>query len=202
MHVYFIQYFTCSWHKKCLLSVQKFYLENTVFFEFHSFLFYVKDRMTKEVLLSNWSRDGLYVLSESSPTSLPQVFSSTCLSTSADVWHRRLEHPSPHILYFLVKNKKVSYTSNQFNFNCPACPLGKSCHLTLETTGHQTRAPLNLIFSDVWVPPLCCHLMVFSILLSLSMLIQSLFGFILWLLSLMFLIFFINFRHSLSANFF
>jgi hypothetical protein len=72
-----------------LLSVQNFFLENNVFFEFHPFLFYVKDLMTKEVLLFGRSRDGLYILSESSTTSLPQVFSSTCLSTSANVWHCR-----------------------------------------------------------------------------------------------------------------
>jgi hypothetical protein len=75
--------------KKPLLSVQNSCLENNVFFEFHPFLFYVKDLMTKEVLLFGRSRDGLYILSESSTTSLPQVFSSTCLSTSANVWHRR-----------------------------------------------------------------------------------------------------------------
>jgi hypothetical protein len=44
--------------------------------------------MTKKVLLSSWSRDDLYVLFESFAMSLPQVFSSTCLSISADVWHR------------------------------------------------------------------------------------------------------------------
>ena len=132
--------------KKPLLSIQKFYLKNNVFFEFHSSLFYVKDLMTKEVLLSGRSRDGLYVLSESSTMSFPQVVSSICLSTSTDVWHHRLRHPSPRILHFLVKNKKVSCTSTQFNFNCFACPLGKSSRLTLKTTGHQTRVPLDLIF--------------------------------------------------------
>ena len=138
--------------KKPLLSVQKFCLENNVFFEFHPFLFYVKDLMTKEVLLSGRSKDGLYILSASSAMSLPQVFSSTCVSTSTDVWHRRLGHPSPRILNFLVSTKQVSCTSKQFNFNCLACPLGKSSRLTLKTTGHQTQAPLDLIFSDVWGP--------------------------------------------------
>ena len=108
--------------------------------------------MTKKALLSDRSRDGLYVLSELSTTSLPQAFSSTCLSSSIDVWYRRLGHPSPHILHLLVKNKKVSWTSTQFNFNYPACPLGKSSRLTLIPMGHQTRAPLDLIFSDVWGP--------------------------------------------------
>jgi len=136
----------------CLFK--NFALRITCFFEFHSCLFYVKDLMTKKVLLSGQSRDDLYVLSESSAMSLPQAFSSTCLSTSADIWHRRLGHPSPHILHLLVKNKKVSCTTKCFNFNCPACPLGKSCRLTLKITGHQTLAPLDLIFSDVWGPSL------------------------------------------------
>jgi len=105
--------------------------------------------MTKEVLLSGQSRDGLYVLYELSAMSLPQAFSSTCLSTSTDIWHRRLGHPSPRILHLLVKNKKVSCTSKLFNFNCLVCPLGKSCRLTLKTTGHQTLTPLDLIFRDV-----------------------------------------------------
>jgi hypothetical protein len=69
---------------KPLLSVQKFCLENNVF-EFHYFLFYVKDLMKKEVLLSGRSRDDLYVLFELSATSLPQVFSFTCFSASANV---------------------------------------------------------------------------------------------------------------------
>jgi len=46
----------------------------------------------------------------------------------------------------------VSCTSKYFDFNCSSCPLGKSSRLSLKTTGHQTQAPLNLIFSDVWGP--------------------------------------------------
>jgi hypothetical protein len=155
-------------------------------FYFHSFLFYVKDLMTKKVLLFCWSRDGLYVLSESCATSLPQVFSSTCLSTSTDVWHRRPGHPSTCILHFLVKNKKVSCTSNQFIFNCPACPLGKSSRLTQKLRVIKLELLLTWFLVMFKVPPLCCHLMVFAILLFLWMPIWSLYGFILWLLSLMF----------------
>jgi len=135
--------------KKPLLFIQEFNLKNNVYFEFHPFLFYIKDLMTKEVLLSSQSRDGLYVLFESFATLLPQVFSYTCLSPSADVWNCQLGHPSPCILHFLVSNKKVSCTSKQFNFNCPTCSLGKLSRLNLKTMGHQTQAPLNLIFSDV-----------------------------------------------------
>jgi histone deacetylase 1/2 len=51
-----------------------------------------------------------------------------------------------------VLNKKVSCTSKYFDFNYSACLLGKSSRLSLKTTGHQTQAPLDLIFSDVWGP--------------------------------------------------
>jgi len=81
--------------KKKLLSIQQFCCENYVFFEFHSSVFYVKDLITKEVLLSGQSKDGHYVLSESSATSLPHAFLSTSMTTFADIWHRRLGHPSP-----------------------------------------------------------------------------------------------------------
>jgi len=55
---------------KPLLSVQKFCRDNHVYFEFHASVFYVKDLVTKEVLLSGQSHDGLYVL----PSLLPHQF--------------------------------------------------------------------------------------------------------------------------------
>jgi histone deacetylase 1/2 len=60
--------------KKLLLSVQKFYLDNNVYFEFHHFVFYVKDLNTNEILLSGQSQDGLYALTRSSVTSVPQAY--------------------------------------------------------------------------------------------------------------------------------
>ena len=56
---------------KPLLSVQNFYLDNNVYFEFHPFVFYVKDLNTNEVLLSGQSKDGLYALTKSFITSVP-----------------------------------------------------------------------------------------------------------------------------------
>jgi histone deacetylase 1/2 len=56
---------------KPLLSVQNFCHDNNVYFEFHASMFYVKDLTTKAVLISGWSNDGQYVLSESSATTIP-----------------------------------------------------------------------------------------------------------------------------------
>lgn len=47
---------------KNLLSVQKFALDNNVFFEFHPYHFLVKDRATKTLVLSGTSSTGLYTL--------------------------------------------------------------------------------------------------------------------------------------------
>ena len=44
---------------KPLLSVQKFYRDNNVCFEFHTYVFYVKDLTTKAVLFSDQSNDSL-----------------------------------------------------------------------------------------------------------------------------------------------
>jgi histone deacetylase 1/2 len=139
---------------KPLLSVKKFCLDNNVYFEFHPFLFYVKDLNTNEVLLSGQSKDGLYTLSRfrSSVPSIPQAYWSPCISASADLWHRCLGHPTSHIFQFLVLKNKIICNNKRLNFQCQSCPLGKSSCLSLKPTGHKTSALLELIFSDVWGP--------------------------------------------------
>jgi histone deacetylase 1/2 len=141
---------------KSLLSVQKFCLDNNVYFEFHPFLFYVNDLNTNEVLLSGQSKDGLYTLSRfrSSVPSVPQAYWSPCISAYADLWHRRLGHPTSCIFQFLVSKNKISCNNKRLNFQSQSCPLGKSSCLSLGPTGHKTFASLELIFSDVWGPAL------------------------------------------------
>jgi histone deacetylase 1/2 len=129
-------------------------LDNNVYFEFHPFLFYVKDLNTNEVLLSGQSKDDLYTLSRfgSSVPSIPQAYWSPCISASADLWHRRLGHPNSDIFQFLVSKNKIICNNKRLNFQCQSCPLEKSSRLPLRPTGHKTSAPLELIFSDVWGP--------------------------------------------------
>jgi hypothetical protein len=68
-----------------LLFVQKIYRDNNVYFEFHASVFYVKDLTTKAVLLSSQSNDGLYALSKSSATTIPQAYWSPCIFVTADL---------------------------------------------------------------------------------------------------------------------
>jgi histone deacetylase 1/2 len=88
-------------------------------------------------------------LSESSATSIPQTYWSLCVSATADLWHRRLGHPTSCILNLLVSKNKIVCTSRHSLAQCQACPLGTSSRLLLRPRGHKTTAPLDLIFSDI-----------------------------------------------------
>ena len=59
---------------KPLLPVQKFYLDNNNYFEFHPHVFYVKDLNTNEFLLPGLSKDGLYALTKFTVTLVPQAY--------------------------------------------------------------------------------------------------------------------------------
>jgi hypothetical protein len=132
-----------------LLYVQKLYHDNNVYFEFHESVFYSKDFNTKTVLFSCQSNDGLYVLSKFSSISIPQAHLSPCVSTSADIWHRRLSHPISNVFNFLVSNNKLDCNSRHSLFQSQAYLLGKSLCLSLGPTSHKSSALIELIFSDV-----------------------------------------------------
>jgi histone deacetylase 1/2 len=101
---------------KPLLSVQKFCLDNNIYFEFHPFVFYVKDINTNEVLLSGQSKDGLYALTRSFVTSVLQAYWSPCIYAFADLWHRHLGHLTSRICQLLVLKNKIIYNNKHFNF--------------------------------------------------------------------------------------
>jgi hypothetical protein len=164
-------------------------------------VFYVKDFNTHEVLLSDQSKDGLYALTKSSVTLVPQAYWSPCTSASADLWHRRLGHPTSRIFQLLISKNKIICNNKRLNFQCQSCPLGKSSRLSLGPTGHKTSAPLELIFSMYGALLLFFLQMAIIILLSLLMLILNMYGIILSLPSLMFTLFFINFRLLSNVNF-
>jgi hypothetical protein len=77
---------------KNLVSIHRFTRDNDVYIEFHPWYFYVKDQVTKRVLLKGRCERGLYPLISSSTIKNKQVFSAT--KPSASRWHSRLGHPS------------------------------------------------------------------------------------------------------------
>ncbi|KAA8515147.1 hypothetical protein F0562_018326 [Nyssa sinensis] len=114
--------------KKNLLSVQKFCIDNNVYFEFHDKYFLVKD-YSGTVLHRGQVSNGLYHFSNNNVP--PQVFSSVRISF--DQWHRRLGHAvSPVVQHVLSSNKLPKNTSSTSSSKSHS-----STHVTL---------PLNLKF--------------------------------------------------------
>jgi hypothetical protein len=63
--------------QKNLLSVQKFAIDNFVFFEFWPHYFLVKDQITKQVLMQGPSEDIVYWFRTTSPTAHAASISPT-----------------------------------------------------------------------------------------------------------------------------
>jgi hypothetical protein len=105
-------------------------------------MFYVKDIITKKMLLSSQNNDGLYVLFESSATSILQDYWSSYIFATTDIWHRQLGHLTSSILNFLVFKNKIVCTSRHSLTQCQVCPLSKSL----------------LCRWDLWVTKLLPHL--------------------------------------------
>lgn len=108
----------------------------------------VQDRVTRDILLRGRYHHGLYALDV--PTS--QVFSGVRVSPSQ--WHARLGHPaSPIVRHVLHRHELPLESSNNNDIAvCDACQHGKSHQLPFSSSDHVVKAPLELIFSDVWGP--------------------------------------------------
>jgi histone deacetylase 1/2 len=134
---------------KHLISVKKLATDNDAFVEFHPKYFCVKDRATKNILLTGKRRNGLYVL----PANNRQALLTA--NVSQDLWHQRLGHPAtPVVLRILQKNNVAVDKSVLPSSVCNACQLGKAHQLPFYPSTHVSTAPLQLIHTDVWGPAL------------------------------------------------
>ncbi|KAI3765927.1 hypothetical protein L2E82_15974 [Cichorium intybus] len=137
--------------KKNLLSVQKFCLDNDVFFEFHSSFFAVKDNTTKTTLLTGPSNNGLYSICLPSFQSLPRV-AFTTIKAPSDIWHQRLGHPHPQLLNFMCSKYCLPVSSKLSDSFCNSYHIGKSSKLHLSSSSFNSKNLLDLVVCDVWGP--------------------------------------------------
>ena len=93
-------------------------------------------------------RGGLYPL-KSFPNK--QAHGVTKLPSSR--WHSHLGHPSATIVHQVLNKNKLTFVpeSNKESV-CDACQKGKSHQLPYPKSTSVSRAPLELVFSDVWGP--------------------------------------------------
>ena len=95
-----------------LVSVSQFYVDNNTFVEFHPQFFFVKEQVTKKVLLEGHLERGLY--------KFPTIFSSStdCLffnfnnssfsNSTTELWHSRLGHPAEDIFWNMLSTIVIS----------------------------------------------------------------------------------------------
>ena len=131
-----------------LLSVPKLTLDNHVLCEFHPFNLFVKDRATRDVLLSGRLSQGLYRLED---PSAPCVFSGVRVSPSQ--WHSRFGHPATPIVRHIIHRHELPLVSSNKEMSvCDACQQGKSHQLPFVSSTREVKNPLEIVFSDVWGP--------------------------------------------------
>ncbi|PKU67803.1 Retrovirus-related Pol polyprotein from transposon TNT 1-94 [Dendrobium catenatum] len=107
--------------------------------------------MTNQPLLHGPSRRGLYPISTKKPAAVLDT-ALVALASSAQLWHRRLGHPSSPVLQKLYRSIPSLSTVNASSLTCNACDMSKSHKLSFSPSLSRSTTVLNLIHSDVWGP--------------------------------------------------
>ncbi|GKC90102.1 ribonuclease H-like domain-containing protein [Tanacetum coccineum] len=132
---------------KNLISVRQFVRDNNYTVEFDAFGFYVKDFMTRRVLLRCDSTGDLYPVTASSP--IPHAFLVT-----QHTWHQCLGYPGGDVLGHLVYSKFISCNNEKPLVICHACQLGKHVRLSFASFNTIVISCFDIIHSDVWTSPI------------------------------------------------
>lgn len=137
--------------KRNLLSVQQFFHDNNVYFEFHSTFFSVKDKFTRNTLLKGPSNDGLYSIRLRHIQPLLKVAFST-IRVSSETWYQRLGHPHPQLLNSMLYRYNLPLSNKCSTFDFDSCSIRKSSKLNLLSSNFKSSNILDLVFCDVWGP--------------------------------------------------
>ena len=153
---------------KNLLLVSKFSKDNKVFFEFHFDSYFVKDQGIQVVLMVRKVRDGLYAFDSShlalrptqsllkSPFVVASSFSfkvcTTSLSSTFDLWHIILGHPSATTIKNVLSKCNVTHINKMDSNFRSSCCLGKIHRFSFSLSRTAYTKPLELIHLDLWGP--------------------------------------------------
>jgi hypothetical protein len=104
LHLNYILY--VPFINKNLCSDHRLTSDNDAFMELHPYSFYLKDRVSKRVLLQGRSRGSMYPIPIRSWSSSNSV-ALAATRVTPEVWHRRLGHPSHAIVSFVLNKLGV-----------------------------------------------------------------------------------------------
>lgn len=134
-----------------LISVSNLVKDNHISITFDSNGFVFKDMMTKKTILKGPCRDGLYKIVSRNQKLQPTGLSAVRISSTDK--YNRLIHPHQRVLQMISQTNPslhISPLSSIFN-SCKTC---KGQILVFDIFANRSKAPLDLIHSDVWGPSL------------------------------------------------
>jgi hypothetical protein len=135
---------------KNLLSIRKFVLDNSIFFEFHASYFLIKDKQIELLLHHRHLKDSLYHLFLSpsgSSSSINQALVGE--RTTPAFWHKRLGHPAFRTIHRVLSQFKLLVISNKADPFCSTCAQANGHQLPFYPSISKVCKPLQLIHSDV-----------------------------------------------------
>ncbi|GJS08184.1 ribonuclease H-like domain-containing protein [Tanacetum coccineum] len=132
---------------KNLIYVRQFVCDNNFTIEFDAFGFFVKDFLTRRVLLRCDSMGDLYPVTAPSP--IPHAF-----LVSQHTWHQHLRHLEGEVLCRLVYSNFISCNKEKPPVLCHACQLGKHVRLPFVSSNTVISSCFDIIHSDVWTSPI------------------------------------------------
>nr|GEW16800.1 ribonuclease H-like domain-containing protein [Tanacetum cinerariifolium] len=112
-----------------------------------AFEFFIKDFVTRRVLLQCDSTGDLYPVTAPSP--IPHAF-----LVSWHTWHQRLGHPRSEVLRRLVSHNFISCNKEKPPILCHSCQLGKHARLLSVSFDTVVTSCFDIFHSDVWTPPI------------------------------------------------
>jgi histone deacetylase 1/2 len=136
---------------KNLNSVHKFTRDNHCSVEFNPYGFCVKDLATRKILLTSSSSSDLYpFIDDLSPGGY-----ALTVTTTRDLWHRRLGHPGADSFSRLSHNFLDSCNKSSGTSLCEASQLGRQPRLPFSSSSSTSSftTPLQLIHCDLWTSP-------------------------------------------------
>nr|GEX52711.1 ribonuclease H-like domain-containing protein [Tanacetum cinerariifolium] len=126
---------------KNLIYVRQSVRDNNCTIKFDAFAFFVKDFLTRQVLLRCDSTGDLY------PVTAPSLIAHAFF-VSQHTWHQRLGHPGGEVLHRLVSSNFISCNKEKPHVLCHACHFGKHVRLPFVSSGTVISSCLDIIHSD------------------------------------------------------
>jgi hypothetical protein len=134
-----------------LCSMHKVSRDNNVFFEYHPYWFFIKDRVTRNTILEGRCVRGLYPIKSMQRPRHRMIVG--VIKPSVELWHNRLGHPSFSTVDYVLKNNELPFIEKESSQSvCDACQKAKSHQLPYKKSDSVSSQLLELVFSDVWGP--------------------------------------------------